>query len=130
MVDRAAAAHAALPTPLEMALPAQPRGPLIADATTPLFTFLEGDFYEHNEYVTAALLRRLRGLPIGRRWPAIEKLGAPLAALAGFRGRGEPGLPPPLALAQECADAHQPAVLAGGSGVGLPLGHGGRMRKV
>ena len=91
MVDKKAAALAALPTPVEMALPAQPRGPLIADATAPLFTFVRLDFFNHNEYVAAALLRRLRGLPLGRRWPAIEKLGAPLAALTGFRGRGEPG---------------------------------------
>jgi hypothetical protein len=90
-VDRAAASAAALPTPLELALPTQPREPLIADASATLYTGVTTMAPEHSTYVHTALLRRLRGLPLGRRWPAVEKLGAPLAALAGFRGPGEPG---------------------------------------
>lgn len=51
---------------------------------------------DHAHYVGYALAFRLRGLSLGRTWSAIEVIGAPLAALAGFTRDGEPGSPAAL----------------------------------
>lgn len=41
--------------------------------------------------LTHALVLRMRGLPLGKAWPAMDEVGAPLASLCGFRSMGEAG---------------------------------------
>jgi hypothetical protein len=89
--DAAAAKAAAQPVALEEGLPSALRDRLRGDASAPVLVEHRVRPDGHSFYVAAALFRRVRGLPVGRRWRAMEKLGSPFAALLGFRGEGEPG---------------------------------------
>ena len=87
-VDARAAAAAASAPVVQDAPPAPPMGDGPDVAAFDAEGVSAGD---HAKYVGFALAHRVRGLPLGRSWPALELVGAPLAALAGFTRAGEPG---------------------------------------